>query len=229
MSTLVYFCPDCGKTVARSGANRDLCSACHGKMIQTDIEAERWKQLTDSEKKHVKSIWQEFGSPQFSGEEVARVAERYMLSGIQKIKVTTCDLKRDYEILGPVFYQINDAGSGLNFTRKAIEYRDKIIQLKHNGQILEERTSFTETMAGIVGLFDIFNYGDVLPSTKDYMGQNHKNFEAAFFIAVEELKKKAFLLGADAVIGMRHDFDLDTNGFQHFYLQIYGTAVKFVQ
>jgi uncharacterized protein YbjQ (UPF0145 family) len=35
------------------------------------------------------------------------------------------------------------------------------------------------------------------------------------------------MLGADAVIGMRQDIDLDTNGFQFFYLQMYGTAVKF--
>ena len=52
------------------------------------------------------------------------------------------------------------------------------------------------------------------------------DFEKAFFVAVEELKKRAALLGADAIIGMRQDIDLDTNTFQFFYLQMYGTAVK---
>ena len=42
-----------------------------------------------------------------------------------------------------------------------------------------------------------------------------------------KLKEKAMLMGADAVIGMRQDLDLDSNGFQYFYLQMYGTAVRF--
>ncbi len=45
-------------------------------------------------------------------------------------------------------------------------------------------------------------------------------------MAVEELKKRALLLGADAIIGMRQDIDLDTSAFQYFYLQMYGTAVS---
>ena len=49
-----------------------------------------------------------------------------------------------------------------------------------------------------------------------------------FFVAVQELKKRAGLLGADAIIAMRQDIDLDTTAFQFFYLQMYGTAVKFV-
>jgi uncharacterized protein YbjQ (UPF0145 family) len=52
------------------------------------------------------------------------------------------------------------------------------------------------------------------------------DFEKAFFMATEELKRKAFMLGGDAVIHMKQDIDLDTNGFQYFYLQMYGTAVK---
>ena len=46
-------------------------------------------------------------------------------------------------------------------------------------------------------------------------------------VTVEELKKQAARIDADAVIGMRQDIDLDTNGFTYFYLQMYGTAVKF--
>ena len=56
-------------------------------------------------------------------------------------------------------------------------------------------------------------------------GQN--DFDKAFFIAVQELKARASILQADAIVSMRQDIDLDTNGFQHFYLQMYGTAVKF--
>jgi len=52
------------------------------------------------------------------------------------------------------------------------------------------------------------------------------DFEAAFFVAVEELKKRASMMGANAIIGLKQDIDLDTNSFQYFYLQMYGTAVK---
>lgn len=50
----------------------------------------------------------------------------------------------------------------------------------------------------------------------------------SFFVAAEELKERAAMMGADAIIGMRQDIDLDTNGFQYFYLQMYGSAVKFI-
>ena len=52
------------------------------------------------------------------------------------------------------------------------------------------------------------------------------DFEQAFFVATEELKKRAQMVGADAIVAMRQDIDLDTNGFSYFYLQMYGTAVK---
>ncbi|MPM81512.1 hypothetical protein SDC9_128565 [bioreactor metagenome] len=54
------------------------------------------------------------------------------------------------------------------------------------------------------------------------------DFEKAFFVATEELKKRAEMVGADAVVGMHQDIDMDTNGFAYFYLQMYGTAVKFI-
>jgi hypothetical protein len=46
-------------------------------------------------------------------------------------------------------------------------------------------------------------------------------------IAREPAPRPYPLLGAHAVIGMRQDIDLDTTAFQYFYLQMYGTAVKF--
>ena len=51
-------------------------------------------------------------------------------------------------------------------------------------------------------------------------------FDSAFYISVEELKYRAYQLGADAIINMRQDIDLDTNMWQNFYMQMYGTAVK---
>ena len=52
------------------------------------------------------------------------------------------------------------------------------------------------------------------------------DFQKAFFIVMEELKRKAITIGADAIIHMRQDVDIETHDFQFFYLQMYGTAVK---
>jgi uncharacterized protein YbjQ (UPF0145 family) len=58
-------------------------------------------------------------------------------------------------------------------------------------------------------------------------GQN--DFDKAFYIAVQELKSRAEILNADAIVSMRQDIDLDTNGFQYFYLQMYGTVVNLIE
>jgi len=78
--------------------------------------------------------------------------------------------------------------------------------MKRSGQMGEDRADWG------------FLYGEWSVGQSD--------FEKAFFVSVEELKKRAALLGADAIISMRQDIDLDTNSFQYFYLQMYGTAVK---
>ena len=124
------------------------------------------------------------------------------------ISVTTGDLKQDYEILGPVYFQVSNKGIFSNALAKlAKQYEAEIAQMKKQGQIGQARADWG------------FLYGEFSVGQSD--------FEKAFFVAVQELKKRAALLGANAIISMRQDIDLDTNSFQFFYLQMYGTAVKF--
>ena len=126
----------------------------------------------------------------------------------EKIIVTTCDLKEDYEIIGPVYFQVSNKGIFSSaYSELVRKYSNKIVEMKRSGNISKEKADWG------------FLYGEWS------VGQN--DFEKAFYIAVEELKKKAALLDADAIIGMRQDIDLDTNGFSYFYLQMYGTAVKY--
>ncbi|MFM7922922.1 MAG: heavy metal-binding domain-containing protein, partial [Planctomycetaceae bacterium] len=54
-------------------------------------------------------------------------------------------------------------------------------------------------------------------------------FDSAFFVAVQELKSRAGRVGGNAIVHMRQDIDIDTDGMQYFYLQMYGTAVKVKQ
>lgn len=127
----------------------------------------------------------------------------------KNIIVTTGDLKQNYEILGPVFFQVSNKGV---FTNQLVKLSN-IYKL----EIEEQRKK------GLVGNPSL-DWGILIGEFS--VGQTQ--FEMAFFIAVQELKKRANILGADAIICLRQDIDLDTTGFQYFYLQAYGTAVRFI-
>ena len=126
------------------------------------------------------------------------------------IIVTTGDINREYEVLGPVYFQVSNKGVFSSaFSKLAKQHKDELARLKKEGQVSKERPDWG------------FLYGE--------WSAGQSNFDKAFYIAVEELKKRAAMLGADAIISMRQDIDLDTTAFQYFYLQMYGTAVKFKQ
>ena len=123
---------------------------------------------------------------------------------MSKVIVTTGDLKQDYEILGPVFFQVSSNGLfGSALGKYVKKYQAEIQEMKRSGTMSQDRADWR------------FLYGE------------WSDFEKAFFIATEELKKRGEMVGADAIICMRQDIDMDTNGFAYFYLQMYGTAVKF--
>ena len=125
-----------------------------------------------------------------------------------KIIVTTGDLKNEYEILGPVYFSVTNKGLfGSQLGTLIKKYKGEIENLKKDSLLSQERADWGAWW----GEFSA--------------GQNE--FDKALFIAVQELKARASILQADAIVSMRQDIDLDTNGFQHFYLQMYGTAVTF--
>jgi uncharacterized protein YbjQ (UPF0145 family) len=125
----------------------------------------------------------------------------------QSVIVTTGDIKENYEIVGPVYFQISNKGIFSNqVVQLSNEYRNEITQMRSSGQIGGFKIDWS------------FIYGEWT------VGQSL--FEQAFYVSVQELKKRAMFLDADAIIAMRQDIDLDTTGFQFFYLQMYGTAVR---
>ena len=143
-------------------------------------------------------------------EEVAREAER---DRRKNFPVTTVDLHRPYEVICPLFFQTSNKGlfGGSTYDKLAAEYREELSKQKAEGLFSPETSASQQLL-------------EVLLEPRP-VGQS--SFDAAYYIAVEELKRRAFLVGADAIVGLNADFDLDTNGFQYFYLQVYGTAVRF--
>ena len=145
-----------------------------------------------------------------AAEERAAEAKQRAAEYRQKVNaviVTTGDLKEDYEIIGPVFFQVSNKGIFSSTLSELVnKYSAEIEEMKNNALMSERRTDWG------------FLWGEYS------VGQN--DFEKAFFVATQELKKRALMLGGDAVVSMRQDIDLDTSGFQYFYLQMYGTVVK---
>ncbi len=133
---------------------------------------------------------------------------------MDQVIITTGDLKHDYEVTGPVYFQISNKPEGLS-SSTYLEYKafyEQQIEDKKRTGAFQQASSGSVDWACVWGEYCL----------------GAGAFEFAFFIAVEELKKRAAMLGANAVVFMRQDIDLDTEVLQYFYLQMYGTAVRFV-
>ena len=138
--------------------------------------------------------------------------ERY--DTIAGMVVSTGDIPYEYEIIGPVYFSTNNRAGIISespLTKLMKKYKDKIDRLKK-----EKLTS------GI----DNFDWGFLYGELSFGMGNT---FDIAYFLSVEELKKRVYRLGGDGIIFLRQDIDIDTTHFQRFYLQMHATAVKFIE
>lgn len=160
---------------------------------------------TDYKKEMIKSKAAKEAAEERAAEAKQRAAE--YRQKVNAVIVTTGDLKEDYEIIGPVFFQVSNKGLFSSTLSDLVnKYSAEIEEMKNHALMSERRSD-----GG-------FLWGEYS------VGQN--DFEKEFFVATQELKKRALMLGGDAVVSMRQDIDLDTSGFQYFYLQMYGTVVK---
>jgi hypothetical protein len=123
------------------------------------------------------------------------------------IIVTTVDLHTEYDVLGQVYSQVANRG-----------------EFSSHLQLL--RAQYSEEIDDAIARGQIGSWGEAsaLVASEDSGGQI--DFEHAFFIATRELQKRAALMGADAIVGMRQDIDLDAEVSMFFFLQMYGTAVR---
>lgn len=123
---------------------------------------------------------------------------------MKDIQVTTTDLHRSYQVIGPVYYQVSNKGFFTSTFSKLIEKYKK--ELEESAGNREHEWNFT--------------YGKTALYSDDRL-------DRAFYVAVRELKQIVLEMGADAIIGMRQDVSIEPNSSQYFYFQVYGTAVKF--
>lgn len=126
----------------------------------------------------------------------------------REVIVSTGDVRGEYEIIGPVFFQTSNKGFFASQLAELIgQYRRELQEWETAGQASKKREGFS------LDRLIFFSVGE-------------NDFDKAFYICIEEMKKRAARLGADAVIYVRQQMELDTIGFQFFYVQAYGTAVR---
>ena len=193
----MYYCKQCGFTGSDEGSLQIIaCPKCGKTLHATMFPRDSWVKLSDSEKEAKKQAWKTAGQQGTT-----------KIDSISSMPVTTGDLHQAYDIIGPVYFQVSNKGLlSSALSDLTAQYKAQIKAMKAQGTMSNDRSDWG------------FLYGEWS------VGQNE--FETAFYIATQELKKRAALVGGDAIIGMRQDIDLDSNGFSYFYLQMYGTAVK---
>lgn len=237
----ICYCKNCQKFGFKDAENNTIisCGQCSNPLIITEYTEEYYESLNTLKKEELKIKIKNENDDEIKEQERIRqellekakkeIEEKKELweQKLKKAFVTTGDLKEDYEVIGPVFFQINDAGGGKVFQQYRSKYQKEINSLYSMGLDSGDRTSTVESASLFLNALNIVMYGQSDQTLLGLSGNAHRNFDVAFLIAVEELKLRAVMMGGDAVICMRHDFDLDTNGWQHFYLQMYGTAIKF--
>ena len=190
-------CPNCGGACDRSMSTN---SFIWGKMTKAEKDS-----FIGSKGKTLPA----FASPASSSNERTEADNKHKidLALLNKVIVTTGDLKADYDIIGPVYFQVSNKGLlGSTLDTLKLHYGIEIQKMKMQGTMSMNRSDWG------------FLYGE--------WSVDQNDFESAFYIATQELKKRACIVGADAVICMRQDIDMDPNSFGYFYLQMYRTAVK---
>lgn len=205
----IYYCVQCKKfcykemEVPTPGAK---CSYCvYSDAVYCEKSKDEYTAMNEEEqnefKYNIRSIYK-------TGMDIPNGIKRIELQNeydkYTGIIVTTENIDQKYQIIGPVNYQISN---------ESIFFIDEI-----SVKIKEYVTSMSEMQkAGVK--FDMDDWGILYRSCLE----GSQQFEQAFYIAVQELKKKAVLLGANAIVGMKQNIDYDKN---RFMLQVYGTAVK---
>jgi len=142
-----------------------------------------------------------------------------------RMLVTTGDINSKYKILGVVFFSLGTRGGmATEFNRLKDVYLHRLAIIKQKGQLSSAGKSAGQTIAGIG--FD--GNGDIDFSVQHAGASfNSNDMEIAFHILMSELQVRATHLGADAIVGFRHNVELDSNSnVINFFANSYGTAVK---
>ena len=210
MERYVSYCKSCHTLTSeahKTPAEAGICPKCGAALTPTGITPKEWNRKSQDELKQIRDLLDmaQGTNAEIIGQ-VKDLQAAYHFTQVQNVPVTTEDLHEDYEIIGPVCVQVTNKGSlGGSYQTLVKKHLPSLRQLQELGQI-----PGTSSWGFLTGEWSI----------------DAADFSKAFFVCTQELKEKAVLLNADAVIGMRQNMTVDTGSFSWFYLNMYGTAVR---
>lgn len=136
----------------------------------------------------------------------------------EKIVVSTGPIDRPHEVIGPVFFCLSSYGaSASTYARLTERYKREAEAWNREDHIASDDLDWG------------YLWGQWTQVTTD-----HSEFDLAFYIAIQELRYRAAFLGGDAVVNMSAEINLNsevllsTTSSTSLYLQVHGTAVKFI-
>jgi len=196
--------------------NVSKTSAISKEMLRDQIE---WlKQQSPEIQNKIKLLEEKKIEDQRKFIEFERKMMEYLKNG--GVKVTTSDFSEKYEVLTPIIFNTTNRGI---FSSAFTDLKRKYSTEDYKKILIttERSHSRSTTALSVLSLFDAsFSFeGDV--------GQSQ--FDLAFYIALAEMRIRAYKLGGNGITGLKMDFDLDTTNYSAFYLQMYGTVVKFIE
>ena len=221
----IFFCGECRKFFyADCEPTVYLCTCTHcgsGLTISCDMDKLTYNRFDNDEKNFFKnkikdaypdlvSIAQEQDErrQRIGQMEERERARREELVRIFQIAVTTGDVKQDYAIIGPVCSQIHNRTIHPNeFNRKLQQYHRDISDILSKGLLSQMGNDYSWLYGSQTGEDCLLEIGSL--------------------IAMQELKKRGRSMGADAIICMRQNMNVDMGNPNNFSLQMYGTAIKY--
>ena len=142
MSEYIYYCLNCKKFFYLTEKNTALVACQHCNLVQaicTEQTKEAYTLMSDTEKEVFKwNIRTENPSLEDYHKKKADNQRKELSKKSSRVIVTTADLKEDYEIIEPVYYQISNRGIFSDeIMRKSAEYQEMFAEMKANGQLTE--------------------------------------------------------------------------------------------
>ena len=142
------------------------------------------------------------------------------LTEFKNVAITTADLKEPYKVVGPIMNYLSNMGV----------YADDYAQIKARyakppyDQLLITIAEFTEKNEDACKTAQRLFYGAI--NRNEEIQEFQSELDTAAGICLAQLKLRAAAIGANAVVGVRIETEIDTSAPNLFFIKVYGTAVS---
>lgn len=211
----VAYCSKCFRIVlANEVTGFDTCPNCHEKYTFTDISQHTWYLMTADEKAHYKASW--FGSAHVANDTVKSFSEEY--GG----DITSNSANRQV-CANPAVGNVHNEKQMSNFAEQQNGYSANVQERCDCEHENTEDVPFPMTTSDTFEGLPIEEYVGIVTSTCVLTKAALPGIDKARHQSVEDLKRRAQAVGANAVIGVSFGISISESTF---ILTTSGTAVR---